>query len=219
MSHDTRIPVLHTENRVAESDESKADVLMESFFPTPPPPEGAPTVPQTGGGGEARLDMLPAVTYEEIERAVTGPNPNEAPGPDEISFAAWRQLLPFTKESIRWLYQTSLTLGRVPRLWREASIVVLRKPGKKDYGVPRAYRPISLLPAISKGLESIVVARISYMAERYNLLPNNHFGARRHRSSEQALNVVVGCIYEAWRRDRVLSLVTFDVQGAFNGVH
>lgn len=97
--------------------------------------------------------------------------------------------------------------------------MVLRKPGKKDYGVPRAYRPISLLPAISKGLESIVAARLSYMAERYNLLPNNHFGARRHRSSEQALNVLVECIYEAWRRDRVLSLVTFDVQGAFNGVH
>lgn len=97
--------------------------------------------------------------------------------------------------------------------------MVLRKPGKKDYGSPRAYRPISLLPTISKGLESIVAARLSYMAERYNLLPNNHFGARKHRSSEQALNVLAECIHQAWRTDKVLSLVTFDVQGAFNGVH
>lgn len=41
------------------------------------------------------------------------------------------------------LYQASLTLGHVPRLWREASKVVLHKPGKKDYGNPKAYRPIS----------------------------------------------------------------------------
>jgi hypothetical protein len=40
VSHDIRIPALHTENRVAEDDEEKADVLMESFFPLLPPPEG-----------------------------------------------------------------------------------------------------------------------------------------------------------------------------------
>jgi hypothetical protein len=97
--------------------------------------------------------------------------------------------------------------------------VVLRKPGKKDYGNPRAYRPISLLPTISKGLESLVATRLSHMAERYKLIPNNHLGARKHRSSEQALDVLVECIHQAWRNDRVLSLVIFDVQGAFNGVH
>jgi hypothetical protein len=31
--------------------------------------------------------------------------------------------------------------------------------------------------------------------------------------------VLVEKIYQAWRRGRVLSLVSFDVKGAFNGVH
>jgi hypothetical protein len=57
------------------------------------------------------------------------------------------------------------------------------------------------------------------MAERYALLPGNHFGARKKRSYEQALNVLVERIYEAWRSQLVVSLVTFDVQGAFNGVN
>jgi len=57
------------------------------------------------------------------------------------------------------------------------------------------------------------------LAERYALLLVNHFGARKQRSCEQALDVLIEKIFEAWKGKRVLSLVTFDVQGAFNGVH
>jgi hypothetical protein len=35
------------------------------------------------------------------------------------------------------------------------------------------------------------------MAGRYNLLPSNHFGARKKRSCEQAINVLVERIYKA----------------------
>lgn len=64
---------------------------------------------------------------------------------------------------------------------------------------------------ISKDLEAVVARRISYIAETYRLLPENHFGGRPKRSAEQALNLLVEKIYEAWRRGRVLSLVSFDV--------
>jgi hypothetical protein len=57
------------------------------------------------------------------------------------------------------------------------------------------------------------------MVEKYSLLPDNHFGARPRRSAEQALNVLVERIYQAWRGGKILSLVSFDVKGAFNGVH
>jgi hypothetical protein len=57
------------------------------------------------------------------------------------------------------------------------------------------------------------------MVEKYSLLPDNHFGTRPRRSAEQALNVLVKKIYQVWRRGKILSLVSFDVKGAFNGVH
>ena len=94
----------------------------------------------------------------------------------------------------------------------------MAKPNKKDRTVPNAYRPISLIPTISKGLEAVIASRMSYLAETHNLLPENHFGARRRRSCEQAVNVVIEKIYDAWREGNVLTLITFDVQGAYNGV-
>jgi hypothetical protein len=75
-----------------------------------------------------------------------------------------------------------------------------------------------LLCTLGKVLESVIAERISYMAEKYGLLPTNHFGARKQRSAEQAILLLQERIYEAWRRREVLSLISFDVKGAYNGV-
>ncbi|KAJ6103662.1 reverse transcriptase (RNA-dependent DNA polymerase) domain-containing protein, partial [Penicillium sp. IBT 16267x] len=44
------------------------------------------------------------------------------------------------------------------------------------------------------------------------------FGARRRRSCEQALNIPVEKIHDAWREGKVLSLVSFNVKDASNGI-
>jgi hypothetical protein len=64
-----------------------------------------------------------------------------------------------------------------------------------------------------------VAARLYYLTERFSLLPANHFGGRLRRSAEHALNVLVERIYQARRNYKILTLVSFDVKGAFNGVH
>lgn len=64
----------------------------------------------------------------------------------------------------------------------------------------------------------MVAERISYAVEAFGLLPTNHFGARKRRSAEQALLLLQEYICKAWRRRQVLSLIIFDVKGAYNGV-
>ncbi|KAI2928635.1 hypothetical protein CBS147321_10997 [Aspergillus niger] len=44
-----------------------------------------------------------------------------------------------------------------------------------------------------------------------------HFGARKQRSAEQALVLLQEQIHAAWRGRRVVSLISFDVKGAYNG--
>ncbi|XP_044715289.1 reverse transcriptase (RNA-dependent DNA polymerase) domain-containing protein [Hirsutella rhossiliensis] len=91
------------------------------------------------------------------------------------------------------------------------------KPHKDDYTIAKAWRPISLLSTLGKILEAVVAERISYAVETYGLLPANHFGARKRRS-EQALLLLQEQVYKAWRNHKVLSLISFDVKGAYNGV-
>ena len=91
-------------------------------------------------------------------------------------------------------------------------------PDKENYTDAKAWRPISLLATLSKVLESVIAERISHAVETYGLLPANHFGARKQRSAEQALVLLQEQIYTAWRGRRIVSLISFDVKGAYNGV-
>jgi hypothetical protein len=97
--------------------------------------------------------------------------------------------------------------------------VVLRKPGKPDYSLPGAYRPISLLNTLGKLLEAVMARRLSFFAEKYGLLPDTQFGGRPGRTTEQALLVLANAMDRAWYRQKIVTLVAFDLKGAFNGVN
>ena len=210
------VPTLQGTQGPVDDDEGKATALLQAFFPPQPEPEGeSPEDTRTPSFTTTHVE----ITEKQVRAAVFRSAPKKAPGPDDIPFLIWQKVWEEAKDSIMALYRASLRLRHLPDSWRTARIVPLRKPGKADYTVPKAFRPISLLATISKGLEAVVANRLAYLAERHNLLPDNHFGARKKRSCEQAINVLVERIYEAWRNRKVVSLVTFDVQGAFNGVN
>lgn len=75
--------------------------------------------------------------------------------------------------------------------------MLLRKPGKPDYSTPGAYRPISLLNTLGKILEAVIARRLSYLAEKHNLLAETQFGRRPGRITEQALLVLSNAIDRA----------------------
>lgn len=68
------------------------------------------------------------------------------------------------------LLQFGGELGYHPMQWKQAIIIILRKPNKPDYSIPGAYRPISLLNTLGKLLEAVMARRLSYYAETYSLL-------------------------------------------------
>lgn len=106
----------------------------------------------------------------------------------------------------------------MPGQWKLAKIIPLRKSQKEDYTLPGAYWPISLLATLEKMLESLIAQRISFMVEEYLLLTYNHFGGLRQKTIIDALLVLQEKIYQAWKDKNVLSFITLDVKGAFNGV-
>ena len=210
------IPILTKGEVEAKTDDDKSKMLMDTFFPVPPMPVNPNREKHSFNKGSDGIGH--PITVQEIETAIRSSNPKKAAGIDELKFEVWRNILPSTINWIAWLYHCSLTTGYVPKKWKTAKIIPLRKPGKPDYTAPKAYRPISLLLTLSKGLEKLVANRLSFWAESRNLLPTNHFGARKGRSAEQAVNLILEYISKAWRAGKTVSLITFNVQGAFNGV-
>ncbi len=156
---------------------------------------------------------------EEVEQQLFAAKSWKAPGEDGLLVIVWKQIWPSIKHQILSLFHASLEEGVLPDQWRHAKIIPLKKPNKENYSMAKAWRPILLLSTLGKILEAVVAERISHAVETHGLLPTNHFGARKQRSAEQALMLLQEQIFAAWQGRRILSLVSFDVKGAYNGVY
>ena len=61
--------------------------------------------------------------------------------------------------ALQKLFNLCLLTGKW--VWNSASVIFLRKPGKKSYRIPGAYRPICITSYIGKLLEKILAARLN----------------------------------------------------------
>ncbi|XP_044717879.1 endonuclease-reverse transcriptase domain-containing protein [Hirsutella rhossiliensis] len=191
MTDDKVPPLKRADGSITESKGEQAEELLSTFFPP------LPTRIEPEGERPQREEIaMPDLTLQEIEEKVMAAKPWKAPGEDGLPAIVWKKLWHVVKHRI----------------------IPLRKPDKGDYTLAKAWRPISLLSTLGKILEAVVAERISYAVEAQGLLPANHFGARKRRSADQALVLLQERIYKAWRTGRVLSLISFDVKGAYNGV-
>lgn len=158
-------------NELTENKE-KAQAFLETFFPEMDEPhEGQST--QT----PLELPWQP-VTELEIQQSLRATKGSTAPGEDGLLMLVWKHLWKTLKKLIARISTASINLGYHPKRWQSARIVVLRKPGKPDYSVPGAYRPISLLNTLGKLLEAVAAKRLSRLAGKHDHRIPNLAGVR-----------------------------------------
>ncbi|KAH7462407.1 hypothetical protein FOMA001_g18559 [Fusarium oxysporum f. sp. matthiolae] len=188
----------------------KAELLRKTFFPVPPDTY----IEDIENANYPAPTAMPPITTREIEEAIEEAAPLKAPGPDGITNKALQIASPWIKHHLTKIFNQSLTLGYYPEHFRQSTTVVLRKPGKDNYTVPKAYRPIALLNTTGKIMEAVIAKRLSYLAETHNLLPDTHMGGRKLRSTEHALHLIIDKIYDAWNTGsgKVASLLLLDRQ-------
>ena len=209
-----KVPQLvRTDGSSTNDHKEQAEELLAKFFP--PLPDD---IDDEGPRPQRPPIMMPVITMEEVERQLRATKSWKAPGDDGLPAIVWKETWPAVKHHVLAIFRASLQEGTLPSQWQHAKIIPLKKPGKENYTIAKAWRPISLLATLGKVLESVVAERISHAVETYGLLPTNHFRARKQRSAEQALMLLQEQIYNAWRGRKIVSLISFDVKGAYNGV-
>lgn len=213
-SRSTRLPDLQSAAGLARTNEEKCYTLCNTFFPPPPPADLSDT------NNTVSPPPVPSnhISKEEIELAIDAASPHKAPGPNGIPTAAIQHLRPILTPILHPLFNALLRLQYHPTEWRSSTTVVLRKPGKPDYSLPKAYRPIALQDTLSKIMESVIARRLSTWAEQYGLLPATHFGGRPGRTTTDAVLTLTHFVKDAWRRGEVVSSLFLDISQAFPSV-
>ncbi|KAK0367645.1 hypothetical protein CLIM01_14998 [Colletotrichum limetticola] len=190
-----KIPQLkRADGSQTEDAAEQAEELLSTFFPPlPSTTEEEGERPQRAPGSFFNL------TLGEVERQLFAAKSWKAPGEDGLPVVVWKHTWPVVKGRVLALFQASLDEGVLPKQWRHAKTIPLKKSNKSDYGIAKALQPISLLSTFGKVLESVLAERISHAVEGLGLLPTSQFGARKQRSAEQALVLLQEYIYRAAR--------------------
>jgi hypothetical protein len=141
-------------------------------------------------------------------------NPSKAPGPDGLPTRVLKECASQLTQSITLLFNESLRSGIIPKSWKQANIVPLHKKGNKHHA--NNYRPISLLPVISKILERCVFNKIIDI-----LIPkitNLQHGFLRNRSTVTQLTQVFTNINNILDTGDQTDVIYFDLSKAFDSV-
>ncbi|GFX92602.1 RNA-directed DNA polymerase from mobile element jockey [Trichonephila clavipes] len=100
---------------------------------------------------------------------------------------------------------------------KTAVVIPILKPDKNS-ALAESYRPISLLPVLSKLAEKVILARLNDHLERENILIPEQHGFRPRLSTSHQLLRVVEFIKEGNNKDECTAAVFLDIQKAFDRV-
>ncbi len=99
------------------------------------------------------------ITKEDIHRALSKMNKNASPGPDAILPIMIHKAKNVAVPYLHRMFNQCWTVGKIPSVWKKDDRIYLPKPGKPDYHVEKAYRPLSLNSIIGKTFESTATFR------------------------------------------------------------
>lgn len=149
-----RIPPLRKpDGDLAITSREKADLLACHFsqkMTTQEPDRQPPTLPQLIA---SRLESV-LISEDAVRRHLRGVNTRKAPGPDSVSPYLLRRCSDELTSPLAQIFRRCLQSGVWPAQWKEARVTPVHK--KKSRSEPGNYRPISLLPIISKIFERII---------------------------------------------------------------
>ena len=114
------------------------------------------------------------------------------------------------------IFNRCIECGMFPDSFKMAKVMPLFKSGSaKDI---KNYRPISLLPNISKIFEKIIYTRLYNFFEHHNIFLNNQYGFIKGRGIEKAALLFLSDINQSYSNNDISSAVFLDFSKAFDTV-
>lgn len=155
------------------------------------------------------------ITDRDIKKGVDSISSN-AVGSDLIGRKMILLILDEILPVIRHILNTSVSSGEFPSTWKEALVTPL--PKKSNPSNLSDFRPISILPFLSKLLERLVYNQITPFLTRYNLLNPFQSGFRPGHSTVTSLVKITDDIRCGMSKQKLTVMALLDFSNAFNNI-
>lgn len=213
-------PIRKPDNSWTKSNSEKAVTFANYLYDvfTPNCSEETPPYIQTFLDQTCQLELpIKKFSKNEVSQAIKSLKLAKAPGYDLITPKILKELPREGIDCITFIFNACLTRNFVPPQWKVAQVTMIQKPGKPADQVT-SYRPISLLPVLSKVLESLFIKRLMPIIEENKLIPNHQFGFRKNHGTIEQIHRLVETINSAFESKQYCTSAFLDISQAFDKV-
>ena len=142
---------------------------------------------------------------------------NSAAGWDELNKTIISLIFGIILPILVHIINLSLATGIMPDELKIAKVLPLFK--SENCHIFNNYRPISILPVLSKVFEKIMHQRLIKFLDSHNLLYKYQFGFRKYHSTEMALAVLNHNITTSFNHNKITLGIFLDFRKAFDTVN
>jgi hypothetical protein len=157
---------------------------------------------------------LITLEQDEVKKILTSITTKHSSGYDNLSTCLLKKISPLIIGHITAIINQSFFTGIFPDKLKIAKIIPLYK--KDDPQKLENYRPISILPAISKLFEKAVFIQLYKYLNTNNLLYKNQYGFRTLHSTEMASLEVIDIILKKLDEKKIPLGIFLDLSKAFD---
>ena len=143
-------------------------------------------------------------------------NPAKSAGIDNLTGKFLKEGAPVLASPITDLVNLSISLSLFPDDCKIAKLKPLYKKEAKTK--PKNYRPISLLPLLSKIIERIIHNQTQEFLDKNNILYKYQSGFRKHHSTDTCLSYLTDKVKIGFEEGLLTGMVLIDLQKAFDTI-
>ena len=156
------------------------------------------------------------IEEEQTKTIINNLKPKNSSGHDNISLILLKASINSIAKPLTCIINQSLKTGRFPSKLKVAKIIpIFKKDDEHDFN---NYRPISLLPSISKVFEKTIYTQLFQYLTVNSLLHANQYGFRAKYSTELALIELIDRIYSQLDEKKVPIAIFMDLSKAFDTI-
>lgn len=133
-----------------------------------------------------------------------------------LSVAIINSIVDCIAPHLAYIFNKCIDGGVFPDLMKESKVIPLFKSGSTTD--PTNFRPISILPTLSKIFEKIILNQLLAHFSANNIMSKKQFGFTRERSTTDAGIYLINTIFDAWEESRDAVGVFCDLSKAFDCV-
>ena len=156
------------------------------------------------------------VSVPEVKRLLKQTDSKKSDGPDLIPARLIKDCAHELAPSITHLVNVILETSTIPNDFKIGRISAIYKSGGKNQ--LNNYRPITVLPILSKIMEKCIYSQLTVYLEKNNLLSSRQFGFRKGKSTELAATLFFDDVHRAMDRGELSGTIFIDLSKAFDTV-